>query len=187
MSMKLPLRIGRVRRASAIFSDTSGMAIIEFAYTVPVLLALYLGGAQLCDTIAAYRKLTTATRAIADLGSQYSSVSDADLDQVLAASAKVMAPYSLGNATLSIIQVSMDANNNPTVTWGRSINATPPADGTTYNLPTSIRVPSTSVVISEVTYNYVPSFGAWLIPSIPLKEKIIMSPRSVVNITKKVT
>lgn len=169
-------------------ADQSGLALIEFAYVFPILLMLYLGGAQLCDTIAAYRKMTITTRALADIASQYSSVSDADLDSVLNASSKIMSPYPTANAAMTVFQVSMDGTGTPKVTWSRGLNATPPAVDSTYTLlPASIRVANTSVVVSTVNYTFVPRFGTYIIGSIPLADKIYMSPRTVVNITKKAT
>lgn len=185
IDLRLSVRKNLFRRFAA---DQSGLALTEFAYVLPILLLLYLGGAQLCDTIAAYRKMTITTRTLADLSSQYSSVSDADLDSVLAASSKVMSPYPTANAAMTVFQVSMDNSGTPKVTWSRGLNATPPALDSTYTqLPVSVRVPNTSVVVSTVSYNFVPRFGSYFVGSIPLADKIYMTPRTVVNITRKVT
>ena len=73
--------------------DTRAVTATEFAIVLPFLVAMYLGGYQLSDAISAYRKVTTATRTVADLTSQFPSVSDAELDTVLAASQQVMTPY----------------------------------------------------------------------------------------------
>ncbi|NDU79348.1 pilus assembly protein, partial [Actinomadura sp. DSM 109109] len=63
-----------------LFRDERGIALVEFALSVPLLLLMFIGSYQLTDAISAYRKVTTATRAIADLSSQYTTVSNSDLD-----------------------------------------------------------------------------------------------------------
>ena len=82
--------------------DRSGTSAVEFAIALPVLILLFTGGFQLSDAVAAYRKVTTTARAMADLTSQYSTVNDTTLDRILNASQQVMAPYASSNATLVV-------------------------------------------------------------------------------------
>ena len=103
-------------------SDKRGLALVEFALSIPVLLILFIGGYQVSDAISAYRKVTTTTRAIGDLTSQYSSVTDSDLDSILLASQQIMYPYSYVNAQLTITQVKIDSTGHPTVSWSRALN-----------------------------------------------------------------
>jgi Flp pilus assembly protein TadG len=166
-------------------ADQGGLAIVEFAFALPILLSLFLSGLQLCDAIATNRKVTITARAMSDLASQYSSVSDADLDLVLNASAQVMTPYTTDNLALTISQVTVDAAGTPKISWSRGLNATPLAIGTTITLPTSIAVPNTSYIISNVNYSYVPQWGAFLVGTLDLSDQILMSPRATTTITKK--
>lgn len=55
--------IPSVPRFVAALRDRRGVAMVEFALILPVMLVLYLGGAQLQDGIACNRKVTIATRA----------------------------------------------------------------------------------------------------------------------------
>ena len=79
-------------------SDRRGVAASEFAMSLPFLVLLYIGGYQLSDAISAYRKVAVATRTVADLTSQYTSVSYDDLDEILNASAQVLSPYKISAA-----------------------------------------------------------------------------------------
>jgi Flp pilus assembly protein TadG len=173
-----------LRALTAIAKDNSGIALVEFALTVPFLLMLYLGAAQVCDTVAAQRKVTLTTRTVADIASQYSSVSDANLDQILAASSRVMSPYG-GNPTIILSQITMDGGGNPKVSWSRALNGTRLTLNSAYTaLPASIRTPNSSVIVAQTSYNYTPEFGGFITSSIGLGELVYMTPRTVVHITK---
>jgi Flp pilus assembly protein TadG len=57
-----------------LWADQGGVSAVEFAICLPFIVLLYLGGYQLSDSISAYRKVTAATRTVADLTSQSTSV-----------------------------------------------------------------------------------------------------------------
>ncbi|MBA3898530.1 MAG: pilus assembly protein, partial [Sphingomonadaceae bacterium] len=163
---------------------TSGTALIEFAFVAPVLMALYLGGFELMDAASRWRKVTVATRAIADLTSQYTSVSNSDLDTVLAASQQIMLPYPTTTAGFRVSLVTVDAGGQATVTWSRARNATALTPGTPYNIPTNLKQPGISLVVSDVSYLYTP-VAMGTLGNIPLGDQIFMMPRGSATITLK--
>jgi Flp pilus assembly protein TadG len=183
MNIRRRLRVPMLMRLAA---DKRGIAVVEFAFVAPVLIALYLGSYQLCDAISASRKVTTTARTVADLASQFSAVSDSDLDIILNASNQVMAPYSPSSAKLTVTQVKIDASGNATVDWSRGLNTTKLTKDAPYTLPESIRTANTSLIVARVSFNYVPTMLYDLLGPIPFSDTIIMSPRSVVSIIKKV-
>lgn len=172
-------------RIAHLGQDRQGMALTEFAFALPLMLMMYVGGFQLCDAISAYRKVTTTTRAVADVTSQYTSVSNADLDVVLAASEQIMAPYSVDNAKLVISQISIDKDRVATVSWSRGRNIAGLTQGSSFTVPDSIRQANTSILVAEIQYLYKPSVIAGLIGDIPMKERIIMMPRATNTIKWK--
>ena len=50
--------------------DTKGVSAVEFALVLPLMLTLYLGGAELAQAISASRKVTLVSRTVADLAAQ---------------------------------------------------------------------------------------------------------------------
>jgi len=164
--------------------DTRGVSAVEFALCLPFLITLYIGGYQLADAISAYRKVTTTARAVADLTSQYSQVTDTDLDTILSASQQIMSPYPLANAKLTISQIKIDANGNSTVDWSRGKNVSGLTPGASFNVPASIKQNNTYLIIAGVDYQYVPNLASTVIGTINMRDQVILSPRSVPNITK---
>ncbi|KQO09294.1 MULTISPECIES: TadE/TadG family type IV pilus assembly protein [unclassified Sphingomonas] len=169
--------LGRLAR------DTRGVSLIEFAISLPFLILLFTGSFQLSDAVAANRKVTMATRTIADLTSQYTAVSDSDLDTILNASQQVLAPYSADAATMTVTLVKTDALSRSTVAWSDGKNTTGLRPCSAFNLPLAIKQAGTSMIVAQVVYKYKPTFGATYIGMIPLTETIIMSPRGSTTIT----
>jgi Flp pilus assembly protein TadG len=165
--------------------DRRGTSAIEFAIALPVLILLFTGGFQLSDAVAAYRKVTTTSRALADLTSQYTSVNDVTLTRILNASQQVLAPYSTTNATFTISQVSTDALLRTRVDWSAAKNAVPLTKGADFSIPAGMKVAGTSAIVARVTYLYRPAFGGSYIGNVPLGDTIIMLPRGSDSITKE--
>jgi Flp pilus assembly protein TadG len=163
----------------------SGVALTEFALSLPLMILIYLGGYQLCDAISAYRKMTTTTRAIADITSQYTSVTNTDLDTVLAASQQVMSPYPASEGKFTITQVKIDDKGVATVDWSRGKNISGLVAGTPFTIPDSIRQPNTSLLVAETLYTYKGSALGSFIGDIPMKDRIIVMPRATGSIKWK--
>lgn len=163
--------------------DEHGLSVVEFAICLPFLVLLYVGSYQLSDAISAQRKVTIATRAIADLTSQYTTVTNTDLDQILAASQQIMAPYKYSAAQLTITQVKIASNGTATVDWSRGLNAAALTPGSTVTLANNIKKYHDYVLIAQTTYTYTPIAASSMIGTIPMHDEIVLSPRSSSSIT----
>jgi Flp pilus assembly protein TadG len=179
----LPSHVTRVR---SVLNDTRGTALLEFAITLPVLLSLYLGCVQMCDAVSVYRKTTTTTRTIADLTSQYTQVSDSELQSVLNASSQIMVPHSATGLKMVVTQLSVNSSGAVSVDWSKASGpgAVALTAGTAYTLPTGVAVNGTSIIVSKVEYTYISDLGGIVRIEIPFRETIYMYPRSTKNISK---
>ena len=158
--------------------DRSGLALIEFAMILPVLLTLYLGGYQLMDAIGCNRKVTITARATADLVSQYSQLGQSDVASILGASTQIMFPYAASKATIRVSEITTDNNGVSKITWSQAINGTAYTAGTAFAVPPTIKTNGTALVYAEVSYAYsVPVSIFRMIPSRTLTQAIYMVPR----------
>lgn len=163
--------------------DARGTAIVEFALCLPFLVMIYIGGYQLSDSVSAYRKVTSATRTIADLTSQYTAISTSDLDIILNASTQILSPYKVASAKLTVSQIYTDANGNSTVSWSRSKNTTALTKSSSFTLPASLKQSKTYLIVAKIEYTYTPIVAAGLIGTIPMQEQIVMGPRASEQVT----
>lgn len=168
---------------AALRDDDRGVALIEFAFSVPILILLFVGGYQISDAVFAYRKATAVARTVANLTSQYTTVADSDLDTILSASQQVLSPYAVASAEVRVTQVTIDASGNTKVNWSRGLNTTGYANCATFVIPSAYQQNSTTIIVADVTYHYVPSFAS-IIGNIDLKEQVTMFPRKSTTITK---
>lgn len=165
------------------WADQRGVSAVEFAICLPFIVLLYLGGYQLSDSISAYRKVTAATRTVADLTSQSTSVTASDLDTILNASTQILSPYKISAAKLTVSQIYTDPNGVSTVDWSRGLNINALTKGTSFTLPGTIKQNGTYVIVASINYTYTPVAGLALLGSIPMHDQIIMSPRASNSVT----
>ena len=169
----------------ALRADRRGVALIEFAFTVPILLTMYIGSAELCNGIGAQRKVTTTTRALADLTSQYTVINNAELSQIAAASAQIMAPYNVSvGYQLTITQVKIDGASVAKVDWSYAQGTTPLTVGDNVTMDAALRQPNTYMLVAQVQYIYTPRLGQAFSKPITMRDTIFMSPRGSDFITR---
>lgn len=168
------------RSFRALGADARAIALVEFALVLPVALTMYIGGMQLQDGIACNRKVTIATRTIADLVAQNQTglVTADEIDSDLAATTQVLAPYASSAAEIRISEVYTDWARRTTVQWSRSINGAPYSEGSSASIPSGMRIPGTYFLIAEIKYAYTPLSSFGLIGPMTLKDSLIMLPRN---------
>ena len=82
--------------------------------------------------------MTLTARTVADLVSQVSSITNADMTKSLNASTAVMAPYPASKLKVTVSSVTIDANGKATVDWSDTLNGTARTNGSTVTLPTAL-------------------------------------------------
>jgi Flp pilus assembly protein TadG len=158
--------------------DRRGVALVEFALVVPILLLMYLAGYQICDALSCNRKVTITARAVADLTTQNSSVSSAQLATILNASSKIMAPYAVSNAMVRVSELSTDSAGNTKVIWSQANDGiSGRVKNSSYTLPTTIKTNGSFLVMSEVVYSYKPPVDFGIVKPLTLSDNMYMSPR----------
>jgi len=171
------------RALEGIASDCRGVSATEFALILPILLLLVLGGYQLSQAASAYRKVTRTARTVADLATQYSTMTKNDMQTVLNASSQVMAPFNTSALSIVLTEFSVSSSGVATVTWSQSLNATALSPGSTVILPAGVCLPNASVVLATVTYNFTPAIGYKITGPFVISSALYMSPRSVASIS----
>ena len=140
--------------------DAEGVALVEFAMLLPVMLIAYCGVVDVVQMVMANRKVTQLTLALADLTARFGAVAPADIDNILKASESVMMPFDGTAVSMTVSSVVIDANKIAKVCWSNASKGTTPlARGTTVTLPASVNVPNTSVIMARASYHYAPITG----------------------------
>jgi Flp pilus assembly protein TadG len=156
--------------------DSRGLALVEFAVALPVMLLLYLGGWQLSDAIACNRKVTITAHAVADLTSQYASLPQASVDSIIAAATKIMTPYDASNAGIIVSEFCTDNNGNTSIPWSEASANTSKRTVLPSTISTMVSN-NTCLIYGEVHYKYTPIVLYGFTGPITLSQAIYMSPR----------
>src|SRR5262245_20764119 len=169
--LSLPQHLGRLAR------DERAISAVEFAMLLPLMVTMYLGTFEVSQAVGINRKVTITARTVADLASQVSTIGDTDMNNLLAASGSVIAPYDVSKAKVTVSGIQIDNNCTARITWSDTLNGTPRAVGSGVTVPASLNTPNSFLVWGEVTYNYVPTIGYVITGPMNLSDQLYMGPR----------
>lgn len=143
---------------------TAGVAAVEFALVLPVMLVLYIGMVQVTIALNMDRKVTVLSRTVADLVGRVGELTPAEMTDIIQAALHVLAPYDASQARIVLSSVVVESNAagdgvEGSVCWSfASTGATAlPAD-TEVTVPPGFDVANTSFILAEVRLPYNPLF-----------------------------
>jgi len=186
--------VSRLPRAVAGFArDRRGLAAVEFALVVPLMLVLFFGVLEFSSGVAVDRKVTLVARTLSDLTTQMKEdrLTDDELKNFFAASASILTPYQVSPTEPTLSEVYIDDKKIAKIQWSKSatiamVSGAPQATlkdsqrkkGDTVTVPEGLLVPKTYLIWSEVSYTYKPTIGYVMAKAgIPLKNQSYTRPR----------
>ena len=181
-------------RVRQLWIDANAVAATEFAIVVPFMLLLYVGGVELGNGMSISVKVSETAHTVADLVSQNTQVTTAQMQGILGAAAATLAPYPLADkagrslVTVTISEVATDSAGKATVQWSQSFNGTTVSAGRpvgqVMTLPAALAIPSNnnmSFILGEVSYAYTPNLGYTISGTVTLGDSYYLFPRCSTN------
>lgn len=167
--------------------ENRGISAVEFALLVPIMVTLFIGGTELTQGITIKRKTTIATRTIADLVAQDTSITNAEMTAIFAATSSVLAPYPAANLKLIVSSVAIAQNGNATIVWSDANGgAVARTVGSPVTLPDGLNAfTNTTLIWAEAEYTYTPAIGYVISGAMNLKDKLYLRPRLVARICRE--
>jgi Flp pilus assembly protein TadG len=172
-----PSILGRISRFAR---DRRAVSAVEFAFVAPVMVALYLGCAEISDGVAADRKVSLIAGALSNLTAQVTTISSTEMTNILDASSAIISPYSPNKLTMKVSCLKIDSTGVAKVVWSAARNTSARTIGSVYSFTNSnsaLDVNSSWLILSEVTYAYTPTVGYTITGTLTLSDKMFMSPR----------
>jgi Flp pilus assembly protein TadG len=160
--------------------DKRGVAAIEFAFVLPLLVTFFLGVVESSQGFMASRKNGMLARTLADLSSQATAIDNTERDNIFGAARAVMSPFDSMPTGMSIASVVIDSANRATVCWVENRGMTTSyARGSSFTLPPGLSAPNTSYIVARSQTTYVPVIGYVLTGTFTLgaNSPIYMRPR----------
>jgi Flp pilus assembly protein TadG len=177
--------------ALRLVNDRRGVAAIEFAMIVPIMLVLFFGTVELSSGVAASRKVSLMARTLSDLTSRSATVSDSLLTNFFAAGGAIMTPYvppiyNVTNGTITELWID-PSTGNARVQWSQG--SAPLAQKSLVSIPPDLIVkdaagnvvPNQYLIFSQVNYLYKPAVGYVMAPAgVTLSDVSYTRPRQTV-------
>ena len=181
-------------RVRGLLNDCRGIAAVEFAVIVPIMLVMFFGVVEFSSAIAVYRKATQVARTLSDLTSQMKdSVADADLTSFGQTAKAILTPYAASPLSASITELYVEPTTLVVkVQWSRALSIDSLGNVTlgasAHNKKDVVIIPPTLKIIggtyliwSEVSYTYKPAVGYVMAPTgVPLGDSAYTRPRQSV-------
>ena len=189
-------------------SDRSGVAVIEFAYSLPILLALGVTGAETAYYVQTQQQISQIALAAADNASrigeagvlQTRRVYEADINDIFLGVPKQFADDSFyDNARVVISSVEYDADDNIYIHWqrcmgdkaftsefgveGTGLGDDTLVDGIDTGAAVVKPIPGSALIVAEVSYDYQSLFGVSPFTTKELKAKGVFAVRDARDLT----
>jgi Flp pilus assembly protein TadG len=169
----------RIRSLKLFGHDKEGVSAVEFALIAPIIIAMYLGMADLCQGFMAQRRVDHIASAIADLTAQASTVSAADLTDEFKVGGLIMTPFTATPLGQRVSSINSDATGKTTVLWSVGSNMTALTAKSTVAVPANVVSANQTVIRSDVTYAYTSPVNYILKTPITFTQTYYLRPRVV--------
>jgi Flp pilus assembly protein TadG len=149
-------------------SDVRGIAAVEFALIVPVLLLMMLGSIEIGRAVVMARKFNYITAMASDLIARETTMSDAALTGVATAVQTAWAPNTLATLRIEVVAArsagaasTSPAPGSTYVDWSFGLIGTGPrAQCSAYSTPANMLAVGSSTIFVNATFTYTSLFGA---------------------------
>jgi len=165
--------------------DARGLAAVEFALIVPLMLTLYFGTIETTDALTASRRVTNVAQTAADLVAQVTTVSSSDITDIFAASTAILTPYDTTAVKIVISSVVANSSNSTSVAWSVAYGgASARSTNSSVTIPTGLTTANTSVIMAEVTYSYTSPVLTFITGPLTMTETAYLRPRRSLTVAK---
>ena len=173
-----------MRRLRRLPGAREGVAAVEFALLAPFLILAYIGMANLAEAYFAQRRAVHMANTIADLTSQSTAVSAANLNDYFSIGALVMAPFPTTTLGQRISSITANSNGTPQVDWSQgSGSLSGLVKGSTVTVPDAVLKAGQSVIEADVSYSYSNPI-AWILPkALTFTKTAYLKPRQSLQVS----
>lgn len=180
--MRKPAKRFRFPRPGFLASE-DGIAAVEFALLLPIMLLLYFGGVEVTQAVMVNRQVTQTADTVTNIVCQYTTISQStQMPDILNAATQVMSPNSTANLQVVVSAISIDSHGNATVAWSQTLNGTALSTGAAVTVPSSLDIANTTLILGQVTYAYSPTYDFMHVGPFNMSSTVYMSPRDSTTI-----
>lgn len=151
MRLMQPLRHFAAARA--------GIAALEFAILLPMMVFLLFGSVDLIDAVGTNRRTENVAASLADVVSRDTEVSDAEVTGLWSAMSVLMVPDDAANVRARITSIEIESAATARIVWSEGHGMSALTEGATITLPDDMMIAGTSVILAEAELTYEAPLG----------------------------
>lgn len=180
--------------AGAFRRDIAGIAVVEFAYLMPVMMIMLVGSLEISRAVSMDRKFGLVTALVADMIAREKTMSAAQVNAIYGIADHLMSPYDTNDGMLkvSITPVKANpANVNDTKVYAAATNrpglrggAAEKAKGAVYAMTPGLLEAGASAIVVETSFRFKPLFAGLVgyvhdgFGEITWTDKAVLAPRN---------
>ncbi len=156
-----------------------GVSLLEFALIAPILVTFYFASVELSVMLSVDRKATQVASTIGDLVAQDDVINQDEINDVFAAAAAVMEPWTAGDIAMRVTSLQMDTNGDVHVRWSEAhgTGLSPFSCGDTVPVPTNLLDTNQTIVRADVLRPYESTITPFLDATYDLTDTFYLRPR----------
>ncbi len=137
-------------------SNTQGVAAVEFALVLPLMVLMYLGSFEVSQSVIANKRIANVANTIGDIIAQEPSWTNGDMDAVFQAGNAILHPMKVTNLDMTVTFIKINASSQITAVWTKKGNYSPATAGVmpTNNIPPYLIIADTTLVYAEAKMKY---------------------------------
>lgn len=170
-----------------LWKSDHGLAAIEFAFILPVMVIMFLGVVETSNYITVARRVASLSSTAADLVAQEASISNAEMTDVFGAIDAICDPVDPAQAKIIISSVVADANGTTyRIAWSDARHTAPRTVNSVVGnsvFPAGLIAAFQGAIMVEVQYGYDPMFASFL-PRTDLTDTFYLKPRRSLTVTR---
>ncbi|MEQ1618218.1 MAG: TadE/TadG family type IV pilus assembly protein [Terricaulis sp.] len=136
-----------------------GLAALEFAILLPMMIFLLFGAVDVIDAMGTNRRTENVAASLADVVSRDTEVSDDEVTGLWAAMAVLMVPDPAAEVRARITSIEVVSSSSARVVWSEGHGMSAFSDGASIDLPEDMMLPGTSVILAETAFTYEAPLG----------------------------
>ena len=131
-----------------------GLAALEFAILLPMMVFLLFGAVELVDVMGANRRVENTSSSLADVVSRDTEVTDDEVEGMWRAIELLMTPDDPTALNIRLTSISVEDATTARVVWSEGRGMAARVANSTVTLPDGMMRPGTSVIMAESEYTY---------------------------------
>lgn len=171
--MKLTLRLRDFGKARA------GLAALEFAILLPMMVLLLFGSVDLIDALGSNRRAENVAASLADVVARDTEVTDDEMTGLWAAIGVLMVPDNPNDVKARITSVEIESATTARIVWSEGHGMSGLTAGAVIDLPDAMMIAGTSVIFAETELHYESPLGILFTGAVDLNHEAYRRSRLV--------